>query len=105
MKNNSKPQKMTINLWLLQREKYSKFSPVEKLLLVAQYFGESELKQHINNYIKMEKTYQEIGDQLLEAGFTIPNSSDVISFFKNKILDIYFNDYEPTDGFITWLNN
>ena len=96
-------QKLTISPLLLKNK--SNLPPIEKILLMAKYFGKIELAKNINNYINMEKTYQQMGDQLLQAGFKIPSSKDVISFFYNKILDIYFNDYEPTDGFITWLNN
>jgi hypothetical protein len=85
--------------------KNSNLPLVEKLLLMANYFDELELAKHIKNYINMEKTYKEMGDQLLQAGFKIPSSKDVVSFFKNKILEIYYNDYNPCEGFITWLNN
>ena len=96
-------QKLTISPLLLKNK--SNLPPIEKILLMANYFGEIELAKNINNYINMEKTYQQMGDQLLQAGFKIPSSKDVISFFYNKILDIYFNDYYPQENFITWLNN
>ena len=85
--------------------KYSNLPLVEKLLVMAKYFDELDLAKDIDNYINMEKTYKKMGDQLLEAGFKIPSSGDVVSFFKNKILDIYNNDCRPQSGFITWLNN
>ena len=78
---------------------------VEKLWMLTRYLGEDELTNHINNYINMEKTYKQMGDQLLQAGFKIPSSGDVVSFFKNKVLEIYNNDCYPQEGFITWLNN
>ena len=78
---------------------------VEKLLMLARYLGEEELAKQIKNYINMEKTYKEMGDELLQAGFKIPSSKDVVSFFKNKILDIYSNDCYFQAGFINWLNN
>ena len=94
---------LTISPRLLPKK--NNLQPLEKLAIMASYFDESELANNINNYINMEKTYQEIGDQLLEAGFKIPSSKDVVSFFKNKILEIYYNDYNPCEGFITWLNS
>ena len=91
------PQKLLIQ--------YSNLPLVEKLLVMAKYFDELDLTKDIDNYINMEKTYKKMGDQLLEAGFKIPSSGDVVSFFKNKILDIYNNDCYFQSGFITWLNN
>ena len=85
--------------------KHSNLPLVEKLLVMAKYFDEVDLAKDIDNYINMEKTYKKMGDQLLEAGFKIPSSADVVSFFKNKILDIYNNECYPQSGFITWLNN
>ena len=101
--NQNKKQKIEISEHLLI--KYSNLSLIQKLLVMAKYFDELELAKDIDNYIEMEKTYKKIGDQLLEAGFKIPSSEDVVSFFKNKILDIYNNDCYFQSGFITWLNN
>ncbi len=77
----------------------------EKLSKFARYVGEHELAGHIYNYAQMQETYKEISDQLLQAGFTIPNSEDVLSFFKNKILEIYYSDCYCEGGFIDWLNS
>ena len=99
--NQNKKQKIEISEHLLI--KYSNLSLIQKLLVMARYFDELELAKDIDNYIEMEKTYKKIGDQLLEAGFKIPSSEDVVSFFKNKILDIYNNDCYFQSGFITWL--
>ena len=99
--NQNKKQKIEISEHLLI--KYSNLSLIQKLLVMAKYFDELELAKDIDNYIEMEKTYKKIGDQLLEAGFKIPSSEDVVSFFKNKILDIYNNDCYFQSGFITWL--
>ena len=76
---------------------------VEKLFMLARYLGENELAGHINNYINTEKTYKQMGDQLSEAGFKIPSSEDVVSFFKNKILNIYHNDCHCHSDFVNWL--
>ena len=96
-------QKIEISQDLLIKN--SNLPLVEKLLLMAKYFDELELAKNINNYINMQKTYEQMGDQLLQAGFKIPSSGDVVSFFKNKILDIYSNDCYFQEGFITWLDN
>ena len=96
-------QKIKISQDLLTKN--SNLPPIEKLLLMANYFEELELAKDINNYINMQKTYEQIGDQLLQAGFKIPSSGDVISFFKNKIFNIYSNDCYFQEGFINWLNN
>lgn len=77
----------------------------EKLSTLARYLGDYELAKHIYNYAEMQETYKKIGDQLLQAGFKIPNSEDVLSFFKNKILDIYNNECYCQAGFIDWLNS
>ena len=94
---------LTISPRLLPKK--DNLKPLDKLAIMASYFDDSKLAAQINNYINMEKTYQEIGDQLLQAGFKIPSSKDVVIFFKNKILEIYYNDYNPCEGFIAWLDN
>ena len=102
---------MTINL--TQKEEISQdfliktnnLPLIEKLWMLARYLCEDELAKDIKNYINMEETYKKMGDELLQAGFKIPSSKDVVSFFKNKILEIYNNDCHPQSGFITWLNN
>ena len=96
-------QKMEISEHFLT--KTSNLPLAEKLSKLASYLCEEELARHIDNYINMEKTYQQMSDQLLEAGLTIPNSKDFLSFFKNKILDIYYNDCHCEGDFINWLNN
>ena len=96
-------EKMEISQHFLT--KTSNLPLAEKLFTLARYLCQDELAGHINNYIKIEKTYKEIGDQLLQAGFKISNSQDVLSFFKNKILEIYYNDCYCEGGFINWLNS
>ena len=96
-------QKIEISQHLLTKN--SNLPLVEKLLVMAKYFDDLDLAKDIDNYINMEKTYKQMGDQLLEAGFKIPSSGDVVSFFKNKVLEIYSNDCYIQSGFITWLNN
>ena len=96
-------QKMEISQRLLTKN--SNLPLVEKLLVMAKYFDDLDLAKDIDNYINMEKTYKQMGDQLLEAGFKIPSSGDVVSFFKNKVLEIYNNDCYIQSGFLTWLNN
>ncbi len=83
--------------------KNSNLPLIEKLLKMANYFGEPELYHHIANYINMQKTYKKIACDLSQAGFKIPETSAIVSFFKNKILEIYFNEYFQKD-FIDWLN-
>ena len=102
---------MTTNL--TQKEEISKhfliktnnLPLVEKLWMLTRYLGEDELAKDIKNYINMEETYKKMGDELLQAGLKIPSSKDFVSFFKNKVLEIYNNDCYPQEGFITWLNN
>jgi hypothetical protein len=77
----------------------------EKLSKLARYVGEHKLASNIYIYAQMQETYKEISDQLLQAGFKIPNSEDVLSFFKNKILEIYYSDCYCEGGFIDWLNS
>ena len=96
-------QKIKISQDLLTEN--NNLPPIEKLLLMANYFEELELTKDINNYINMQKTYEQMGDQLLQAGFKIPSSGDVVSFFKNKILNIYSKDCYFQEGFINWLDN
>ena len=96
-------QKIKISHTLL--EKYNDLPLINKLLLMAKYFSEFELTKNINNYINMEKSYKNMADQLLEAGFELPSSGAVVSFFQNKILNIYHDECIPDGIFITWLNN
>ena len=84
--------------------KTSNLPLAEKLHVFARYLGEDELAWHIYHYLNMEKTYKKMGGQLLEAGFKIPNSEDVLSFFKSKILEIYHNECYCEGDFINWLS-